>query len=121
MSVCDYCHQDDLGGLHTADYCVEVLAEVIRREPVTGGMILPRRPVDHDAHRQGRCVDCGAQPHSAGRPRCEGCHAAAEAALPSMAPQLARGKLASCARSGCARPIVPGRVLCAACTRARQK
>lgn len=27
-----------------------------------------------DAYRAGLCVECKTEPHSAGRPRCEGCH-----------------------------------------------
>jgi hypothetical protein len=29
----------------------------------------------HERYRRGICIDCGACPHSAGRPRCNGCHA----------------------------------------------
>lgn len=29
----------------------------------------------HAAYRAGRCVDCRAVPYSAGRPRCNACHA----------------------------------------------
>lgn len=28
----------------------------------------------HAAYRQGLCVDCKTEPHSAGRPRCTTCH-----------------------------------------------
>lgn len=30
----------------------------------------------HARYRQGICVECGVQPHSAGRPRCNDCHVA---------------------------------------------
>ena len=33
-------------------------------------------PESNDAYRAGLCVDCREQPHSAGRPRCDECHAA---------------------------------------------
>jgi hypothetical protein len=35
----------------------------------------------------GVCVDCGEVPHSAGRPRCDGCH---EACVPVYEPGLER-------------------------------
>lgn len=28
----------------------------------------------NDAYRKGLCVDCGTEPHSAARPRCNNCH-----------------------------------------------
>lgn len=36
----------------------------------------PSSPEAHAAYRAGRCVDCKAVPYSAGRPRCNRCHAA---------------------------------------------
>lgn len=31
-------------------------------------------PEQNAAYRVGLCVDCRTAPHSAGRPRCNGCH-----------------------------------------------
>lgn len=28
----------------------------------------------NDRYRRGVCIDCGDEPHSAGRPRCDNCH-----------------------------------------------
>jgi hypothetical protein len=36
----------------------------------------PSRPEAHAAYRAGLCIDCRTVPHSAGRPRCNSCHAA---------------------------------------------
>ena len=109
--ICPHCHLEDLGGLHGPDYCVEVLAEVIERLPITG-MIRPRGPVDHDAYRRGLCCDCSTARHSAGRPRCAPCHAALTSGLPDMTPQRDRNQLGVCSQPGCSKPTVPGRVLC---------
>lgn len=35
---------------------------------------MSRTPESSAAYRAGLCVDCLAEPHSAGRPRCEKCH-----------------------------------------------
>lgn len=37
---------------------------------------MPTRDERNCRYRQGLCVDCGNVPHSAGRPRCNDCHAA---------------------------------------------
>ena len=117
--TCGHCGLEDRGGLHSSEFCIEVLAEVIRRVPVTGGMIRERGPVDHDAYRAGRCITCPA-PHSAGRPRCGSCHQAYEAGLPRTGePELERGRLARCAVAGCHSPAVPGAVICGPHRRAR--
>lgn len=34
-----------------------------------------KRELEAARYRVGLCVDCGAKRHSAGRPRCEACHA----------------------------------------------
>lgn len=36
----------------------------------------PATPEQNDAYRAGLCITCRAGPHSAGRPRCNACHAA---------------------------------------------
>ena len=41
----------------------------------------PATPEQNAAYRAGICVDCGERSHSAGRPRCEDCHAVYWAAL----------------------------------------
>ncbi|WP_156448423.1 hypothetical protein [Mycobacterium sp. NAZ190054] len=35
---------------------------------------MPDTETRHARYRQGLCVDCGAVPYSAGRPRCAECH-----------------------------------------------
>lgn len=35
---------------------------------------MTRTPESSAAYRDGRCIDCLTEPHSAGRPRCEKCH-----------------------------------------------
>jgi len=120
MTTCPHCKLEDRGGLHSAQFCIERLAEIIERVPIVGGMILPREPVGHDAYRAGLCCDCAADPYSEGRPRCARCHEALQASRPSMAPELTRKQLGQCAREDCSNPAVPGRVLCGACRRARK-
>ncbi len=118
--ICPHCKLEDRGGLHSADYCIERLGEILERLPVTGGMILPRPDVDPDAYRAGLCCDCSEAPISAGRPRCTPCHEALQSEQPTMAPQLERGKLGPCALPGCGKPTVPGCVICGPCRRARK-
>lgn len=43
-------------------------------------------PERHAAYRAGQCVDCRAVPYSAGRPRCDDCHAAYTAHLTVQPP-----------------------------------
>jgi hypothetical protein len=41
-----------------------------------GGVVLGHAtPEQNTAHRTGRCIDCRTVRYSAGRPRCNGCHA----------------------------------------------
>ena len=117
--ICPHCNLEDRGGLHSAQFCIERLAEVIHRVPITGGMIRPRDPVDHDAYRRGLCCDCSVAPCSAGRPRCGPCHTTLVDSRPVFEPRAERDKLAACAAHDCRNPTVPGKVLCAPCTRAR--
>ncbi len=52
-------------------------------------MIPARRPStaeQHQAYREGRCVDCLIAPYSAGRPRCGTCHSAAFTNIAPAAP-----------------------------------
>jgi hypothetical protein len=35
----------------------------------------PATPEQNAAYVAGLCIDCRQRPHSAGRPRCNGCHA----------------------------------------------
>ena len=115
--ICPHCHLEDRGGLHSAEFCIERLAEILEHVPITGGMILPRSNVDHDAYRKGLCCDCSTVPCSPGRPRCHSCHDAWLASQPIFASQLRRGQLAPCAAPGCSKPTVPGKLLCSPCTR----
>lgn len=39
-----------------------------------GGATQPSTAEQNERYRQGICVDCGQQPHSPGRPRCNDCH-----------------------------------------------
>jgi hypothetical protein len=118
--ICPHCHLEDRGGLHSADFCIERLAEIIRRVPVVGGMILPREPVDHDAYRKGLCASCSSAQRSAGLPRCAPCHDKWIAALPTFEPGLEPGKLAPCGATDCGNPTMPGRVRCGPCFRDRE-
>jgi hypothetical protein len=46
----------------------------------------PSTAEQHQAYREGRCVDCRTAPYSAGRPRCEPCHSAAFTTTAPQAP-----------------------------------
>lgn len=119
--ICAHCQLENRGGLHSADWCIERLAEIVEHLPVTGGMIRPRPPVDSDAYRAGRCCDCSEAAISAGRPRCESCNQTLVSSQPSTVPQLDRKQLGRCALPGCAKPTVPGCVICGPCRRARKE
>jgi hypothetical protein len=46
----------------------------------------PSTTVQHTAYRQSLCIDCTTVRYSAGRPRCNACHATYEAALAMPCP-----------------------------------
>jgi hypothetical protein len=46
----------------------------------------PANAQQHQAYREGRCVDCFIAPYSAGRPRCGPCHSAAFTTITPPAP-----------------------------------
>lgn len=121
--ICQWCRIDVDGGYHSAEFCIERLAEVVNRVYAGLPMIVERPPVDHDAYRHGLCCECAEVPYSAGRPRCAPCHAKWEVAQPTFdfAPGLDRGALGVCSATDCSYPTMPGRVLCASCTREKKE
>jgi hypothetical protein len=121
--ICAHCHVEDRGGIHSPVWCCDFLGPPVPvvANPVRIGRLLDPIPADREAraaaYRAGLCVDCQTARHSAGRPRCTPCHdAQARQAIP---PGAARG-LGVCALEGCPAPTVPGKVICAPCTRARR-
>ena len=73
-------------------------------------------PEQHAAYRAGLCVDCRAVRHSAGRPRCNTCHAAwAALAYPPPPPRLSwTDWLLDTTAGGDQRTATPAK--CPACT-----
>ncbi len=68
-------------------------------------------PEQNTAYRSGLCVDCNAVRYSAGRPRCETCHAvyvSRHVFDPRLTPDVQ-----PCSNPSCTRPTQPGRVTCA--------
>ena len=116
--ICPNCHLEKQGGYHSAEFCIESLAEVISHTPI-GGMIRPRPEVNHEAYCWGLCCDCAEVPHMAGRVRCAKCHEAWEATLPQSEPQLQRGQRGTCMVPGCEAPSPPGILRCPPHARAK--
>ena len=109
VMICPHCQLRTAAACTRLDFCIERLAEILERVPITGGMILPRSNVNHDAYRKGLCCDCSTVPYSPGRPRCHSCHEAWLASQPIFMPQLHRGQLGSCVAPGCSNPPCPAR------------
>ena len=111
IMICPHCKLEDLGGLHSSEFCIENLAEVMVRMPITG-MVIERKPVDHEAYRKGLCCDCSTVPHSAGRPRCAPCHEAFTAGRSEFKPKLGRDQVGVCGLPNCSNPTLPGYLRC---------
>lgn len=90
--TCPWCHVEDLGGLHTPEGCVEILAEVLTRVSAARPMIvpLPRAGPSRPRHRRSPWVPQSARAFGI-RPTATGCRSG----------NRARGRPGSHGRTSC--------------------
>lgn len=115
--ICRYCRLPIARGWHSPGWCFDYVDLPSTPLPVRTPSSPAASPEASARYRAGLCRDCGLAPYSAGRPRCEGCHAKWSSG--PVEPGLSARRIAACAQ--CGRPgAVPGRVLCGPCRRERE-